>query len=114
MTAKPCWILFALLVAGCTSFDQSDEGDSKKILLGKTFTIALPAIDEVRRPRIANEGLVRFVGIQRDPSNGIDTFNFKAIGMGETEIFIPKSSAASGAPEYVFPVNVVIGGSPPY
>jgi hypothetical protein len=106
-------IVFILLLAGCTSFDQSDDGDTKHVLLGKTFTIALPTMTEARRAQVGKENIVRFVEVQRDSPRGMDTFDFKAIGVGETEIHIPLTvSSAEDSKEFVLTIKVVLGGTP--
>ena len=113
-------VFLGLLLAGCASFDQSDESDSRNVLLGKslgvllgrTFTISLPAVAEERTPAVAKESVARYLEIKRDPAAGVDIFQFKAVGVGETEIRISKGSTSSGPPDYVFSVKVVLGGSP--
>jgi paraquat-inducible protein B len=108
-----CWIVFTLLLAGCTSFDQSDDGDSKSVLLGKTFTITLPALAEERRPHVEKENFVRFLEVQRDSPRGMDTFEFKAIGVGETAIHIPQTiSSSEETKDFILNLKVVLGGSP--
>ena len=110
---KFCWILYALLLGGCTSFDQSDDGDSKRVLLGKTFTITLPALEEGRKAQVEKPNIVRPVDVERDSPRGMDTFNFKAIGVGETDIRIPLTiSSAEDSKQFVLTIRVVLGGSP--
>jgi paraquat-inducible protein B len=106
-------IVLALLLTGCTSFDQSDDGDSKQVLLGKTFTITLPALDEARRAQVEKENIVRFVQVQRGSPQGMDTFEFKAIGVGETGIHIPLViSTSEETKDFVLTIKVVLGGTP--
>jgi hypothetical protein len=105
-------IVFACLLAGCTSFDQSDDGNSKHVLLGKTFTITLPALAEARAAQVEKETIVRFVEVRRDSPRGMDTFEFKAIGVGETEIHIPQVLASSETKDFVLTISVVLGGTP--
>ncbi|HLY74866.1 MAG TPA: hypothetical protein VKU80_12175 [Planctomycetota bacterium] len=106
-------ILLAVLLAGCTSFDQSDDGDSKHVLLGKNFTITLPALEEARRAQVEKENIVRFVKVQRDSPQGMDTFEFKAIGVGETGIHIPLTITSSeDSKDFVLTIKVVLGGTP--
>ena len=107
------WIVFTLFLAGCTSFDQSDDGDSKSVLLGKAFTITLPALTETRRAQVDRENIVRFVEVQRDSPRGMDTFEFKAIGVGETAIHIPQTvSSSEETKDFILTIKVVLGGSP--
>jgi hypothetical protein len=103
-----------LFLAGCTTFDSTDDGDNKKILLGKTFTISLPASEEKRTPAFVKEAIIQYRECRRDPSTGMDVFEFKAVGLGETEIRIPKGPSLSSTPEadFVLTARVVLAGSP--
>src|SRR5579862_7302069 len=110
---RSCWILCTVLLSGCTSFDQSDDGDSERVLLGKTFTVTLPALEEGRTPLVGKPNIVRFLDVQRDSPRGMDTFNFKAIGVGETDIRVPLTvSSAEDSKQFVLTISVVLGGSP--
>lgn len=111
-STKSSLILFALLMTGCTSFDQTDDGNSKEVLLGKTFTISLPSVAEPRESHIAKQSVARFVGSQRVFPGGMETFEFKAIALGETEIRIPLEIQSSESKDFVLTIRVVLGGSP--
>jgi hypothetical protein len=106
-------VLVILLLSGCTSFDASDLGDTKEVLLGKEFRISLPGSSGERIPQVEKIDIARFERIQRDTSSGMDTFEFRAIGVGETRIKIPAASS-SPLPEYAITIKVLLGGSPPY
>jgi hypothetical protein len=105
----------ALLLAcafgsGCTSFDASDDGGSKDVLLGKIFTISLPATPQDRAPEISPESFVRFLAFRRDSNTNQDVFEFKAIKVGEAKIKIPLPSTGADQRTYVLTVDVVLGG----
>jgi hypothetical protein len=107
------WSILILLLAGCVSFDQADDGDSKQVLLGKTFTITLPAMAEERRAQVEKEDIVRFLKVERDSPRGMDTFEFKAIGVGGTGIHIPLLvSSSEESKDFVLTIKVVLGGTP--
>jgi len=103
----------SMIWGGCTSFDASDKDDTRSVLLGKKFTISLPASEGQSVPRIANEAIARFLGCKPDPSSGLIVYEFQTAGVGETEIHIPKQSAP-GLPDFVMTVKVVLGGTPFY
>jgi|SRR5579862_5721558 len=110
--AKSRLFLLPVLIAGCTSFDQSDDGTSREVLLGKLFTVALPALAQPRAAQVQKENIVRFVVVHRNSPLGMDTFEFKAVGTGETDIHIPKAPTPSEGSDFVLTVKVVLGGTP--
>jgi hypothetical protein len=106
-------VLFGTLLSGCTSFDTSDAGDTRSVLMGKKFTISVPVAEGQNTPRIDNEAIARFLGCKPDPSSGMNIYEFQTTGLGETEIHIPKGSPST-APEFVMKVRVILGGQPFY
>lgn len=104
-------ILGILIFSACTSFDQSDDGGSSKVLIGETFTVTLPSQPAERIPRIEKDDVVTFLAFRKNPSTDEDVFVFKAIGVGESAIHISKGSA-SQSPDFLITIKVVLGGSP--
>ena len=106
------WIIPVLVaLSACTSFDESDNGDSSKVLLGKTFTVSLPTQLTERIPQIEKSEIVRFLDCRRNTSAGLDIFEFKATGLGESQIHISRDTDPK-TPDYVITIKVVLGGSP--
>jgi len=108
----PCglsWILAFCLMAGCTSFDHDNNGTSRRLLLGKQFTITMPASEEPAHPQIDDPRVACFLEQSQEPGTGNNVYKFKATQVGETDIRIPRGN---GAPEFVMTITVVLGGSP--
>jgi hypothetical protein len=108
----PIFAFLGLLAMGCTSFDVNNEGGSRRVLLGKTFTISLPGASQVRLPAVARPDVVTFVDRKEDPASDQSIFLFKAIGVGESEITIPKVNAPPGSPPFSMTIEVTLGGQP--
>lgn len=96
------------LVSGCTSFDHDNDGTSRRVLLGKEFTITMPASDDAVNPRIEDLRIACFLEHSQD-SGGKNVYRFKATQVGETEIRIPRVGHGS---EFVMTITVVLGGIP--
>jgi hypothetical protein len=108
----PIFSLVGLVAMGCTSFDADNEGGSRRVLLGKTFTISLPGASAIRIPVVSRPEVVRFLDRQEDPANDLSVFLFKAIGAGEADITIPKANAAPNTPPFTMTIEVTLGGQP--
>jgi hypothetical protein len=103
-----------LLLGGCATdrFTESDEGKTKVVTRGGTFSISLETTPSAE-PRIEG-AFIRFLGRRSDLEAGRDVFQFSAEGVGEAEIRIRPPGTAAGAPsEYVLRVRVVPEGKEP-
>jgi len=100
-------IVALCLLAGCTSFDHDNNDTERKVLLGKEFTITMPASEEAVHPTIEDLRIVCFLEHSQD-SGGKNVYRFKATQAGATEIRIPRSNGA----EFMMTIKVVLGGVP--
>jgi hypothetical protein len=109
--------LGALLLGGCAAdrFTESDEGTTKVVTRGDTFSISLASTAAAPPPEPHVEGAyLRFVGRRSDVESGRDVFQFSAEGVGEAEIRIRPPGTPAGSPsEYVLRVRVDPGGKEP-
>ncbi len=101
-------ILALFGAGGCTSFDHENDGTSRRVLLGKEFTITMPASEEAVHPKIEDLRVACFLEHSQD-AVGKNVYKFKATHAGETEIRIPRSDGSS---EFVMTITVVVGGVP--
>ena len=103
-------ILALCVAAGCTSFDHTNHETSRRVLLGKQFTIAMPASEDPVRPQIDDPRVALFLEHSVEEGTGKNVYKFKATQAGETDIHI---SHGNGTPDFVMTIVVVLGGSPP-
>jgi hypothetical protein len=96
-------VALQLSVGGCAGvvFHQEDDGRTKEVFVGTTFSVSLPPPSEDRRPELKGT-IIRFLGRHEDGSSKGDVFEFKAVGLGEDHIRIPSSSGR----DYVLCVKV--------
>ena len=109
----PMFALSGLVAMGCTSFDADNEGGSRRVLLGKTFTISLPGASDIRIPVVSRPDVVKFLDRKEDPAADMSVFLFKAIAVGEADITIPKANVAPNTPPFTMTIEVTLGGQPP-
>jgi hypothetical protein len=107
-----------LLSTGCSSgpFTEADEGTSREVDQGATFSISLAASPSspARAPRIQGAYL-RYGGRRLDEATGREIFQFVAEGVGESEIRIGPPGAPDGVPsDFVLRVTVIPSHAPRY
>jgi hypothetical protein len=102
------WIVALCLTAGCTSFDHDNNGTSRRVLMGKQFTITMPAADQPVSPQIDDPRVAVFLEHSLD-SDRRNVYRFRATQVGETDIHI---SHGNGTPEFVMTIEVTLGGTP--
>ncbi len=80
------FILIALVLAGCGGvvLREDAQGQTREVYVGTTFSISLPVSSQNRQPEI-KDPIIRFLGRQAD-LDGRDVFEFKAVGLGDTDI----------------------------
>jgi hypothetical protein len=101
-------ILAVCLAAGCTSFDHDNNGTSRRVLLGKQFTITMPASEQPTHPQIDDPRVALFLEHSVEDGTGKNVYTFKATQVGETEIHIAHTD---GSPDFVMTIVVVLGGT---
>lgn len=96
-------VLLTALLGGCAglAFNEADNGQTKDVFVGTTFSVSLPAPSQYREPELKGT-IIRFQGRRADESTKGDIFEFKAEGLGEDEIRI---RAASGK-DYVLHLRI--------
>ena len=92
-----------VLTSGCAGivFDEADDGRMKEVFLGTTFSVSLPPPSEDRSPEMKGT-ILRFLGRHQDPPTGGDVFEFKALGLGEDQIRVPRASGR----EYILRIKI--------
>lgn len=88
---------------------EEDEGQTKDLVLGASFSISLPAIGGTPRPAPRIEGAYIRLRDQRvNPSTGYEVFEFIAEGAGEAVIRILTGCSADepAGLEYVLRVRI--------
>jgi hypothetical protein len=110
-------LLGSLVLGGCAAdrFTEADEGQTKVVARGASFSISL-ASEPAASPREPSvEGaLIRLVGRHSDPETRRDIYQFVAEGLGEADIRIRPSGSPPGAlPDYVLRVRVEQGAREP-
>src|ERR1051325_9204525 len=95
--------MLVLFMCGCggLAFDETDDGSTKEVFLGTTFSVSLPALSEERRP-VTKGTIIRFLGRRQDESTKGDVFEFEAKGLGQDQIRIPSASGK----DYVLTVKI--------
>ena len=113
----PVFLGSLLLVGGCAAdrFTEADEGQTKVVDRGATFTISLPS-DPAAAPGepLVEGALIRLVSHRSDPEAHREIYQFVAEGLGEADIRIRASGTSPGTlPEYVLRVRVGQGPKEP-
>lgn len=104
----------ALAALSCAaSFTEADDGSAERVLIGRDFTVSLPAVERPRLPLVEDERIVHCVGAHLDAGSGREIFDFKAVAAGETVIRIKRSSKSTDPRTFEFTVRVVLGGAGP-
>jgi hypothetical protein len=96
-----------IALGGCADivFSEADEGQTRDLFLGTTFSVSLPASSEERRPQLKGT-IIRFLGCHLDESTGRDVFEFKAQGLGEDTIGIRRAHGGPAGKEYFLHVRI--------
>ena len=110
-------LLGSLTLGGCAAdhFTEADEGQTKVVARGATFSISL-ASDPAAPPgeALVEGALIRLVGHRSDPEARREIYQFVAEGLGEADIRIrPLGSSPSTPPDYVLRVRVEQGPKEP-
>jgi len=113
----PCLLLLvllgALILGGCAAdrFTDADEGQTKVVALGATFSISLASNPAASAGEPVVEGaMIRLVDHRSDPEAHREIYQFVAEGLGEADIRIRPSGSPPGTlPEYVLRVRVEPG-----
>jgi hypothetical protein len=103
----------SLLLGGCAAdrFTEADEGQTKVVARGATFSISL-ASNPAAAPRetLVEGALIRLVSHRSDLEAHRDIYQFVAEGLGEADIRIrPSGSPPGTVPDYVLRVRVEQG-----
>ena len=96
-------VLLLMALVGCSGlvFNESDDGKTKEVLVGTTFSVSLPPPSEERQP-VMKGTIIRFVRRRQDDNTKGDVFEFEAKGLGQDQIRIPSAFGK----DYVLTVRI--------
>lgn len=97
MKPRISWGAASALLGGCAGlmFTEADQGQTKEISRGASFTISLPAAQSATwaEPKIQGT-FIRLVDRHMEASTGREVFEFKAERLGEGDLRIPPLSSS--------------------
>jgi hypothetical protein len=99
-----------LVLSGCAEaiFSESDEGATRELSQGSSFTVSLPAGEAPGPGEPKIEGtFIRYLGRSLDADGRWGMYRFSAEGIGEAVIRIPRAqSPANATPEFVLRILI--------